>query len=166
MLWNFLVPKHRDYPETMIFQRDSAPPLCHWSKRISGQKSFWTMDGKRSTDFMACALSRFDYLWLLSLGIHKGYFIPGSSTDYYWIEDKNSGSNPSHKRRYSQASFQRRENSSELLYTWKGGHFEYTTNKNITSVNILPWLAISFWIWCSLIKNVDTSKSIIFLNTL
>ena len=82
MLLYFLLPKLRDYPESMIFQQDGAPVQWQWSKRIFGKKASWTMDGKRSADFMACALLRLDSKWLVYLGTHKVYWLSVCSTEY------------------------------------------------------------------------------------
>ena len=59
----FLLPKFRDYPETMILQQDGAPR--HYANEVEdifGQKASLTNFGKRWTDFMACALPRLDIL--------------------------------------------------------------------------------------------------------
>ena len=61
MLRYFCIPSFETIQKARLSNRIVLPALCQRSKRIFGQEAYWTMDGKRWTDFMACALPRLDY---------------------------------------------------------------------------------------------------------
>ena len=107
----FLFPRLRDYPQSMIFQRDGESPYYanegrqYLDTKIRGR---WM---KGWIDFLAFTLSTFNPVRLLSVLAIGIYCIPRYFKDVRRANDKNSICNPSYKRRYIAICLQKHENA-------------------------------------------------------